>query len=100
MIAPIFKDEGLFDERPCESGRHSTNAEYLAGKPLIVGRLAGREASENLSLSKASCHRISYSESSDPQYHVNPGCIPKIIARSRARAFLTKGITDPTGRRA
>jgi len=46
MLAPIFEDEGLFDERPCESGRRSANAKYFAGKSLIIGRLAGREASE------------------------------------------------------
>ena len=45
MLAPIFEDEGLFDERPCESGRRSANAKYFAGKPLIIGLLA-REASE------------------------------------------------------
>ena len=46
MLAPIFEDEGLFDERPRESGRRSANAKYFAGKSLIIGRLAGREASE------------------------------------------------------
>ena len=46
MLAPIFEDEGLFDERPCESGCRSANAKYFAGKPLIIWRLAGREASE------------------------------------------------------
>ncbi len=46
MFAPIFENEGLFDERPCESGCRSANAEYFAGKPLVIRRLAGREASE------------------------------------------------------
>jgi hypothetical protein len=46
MLAPIFEDEGRFDERPCKSGRRSANPKYFAGKPLIIGRLAGREASE------------------------------------------------------
>jgi hypothetical protein len=46
MLASIFEDEGLFDERPCESGWRSANAKDFAGKPLIVRRLAGRETSE------------------------------------------------------
>ena len=46
MLASIFEDEGLFDERPCESGCRSANAKYFAGKALIIRRLAGREASE------------------------------------------------------
>jgi hypothetical protein len=46
MLAPIFEDEGLFDERSRESGRRPANAKYFSGKPLIIGRLARREASE------------------------------------------------------
>jgi hypothetical protein len=46
MLASIFEDEGLFDERPCERGCRSANAKYFAGKALIIWRLAGREASE------------------------------------------------------
>jgi hypothetical protein len=46
MLASIFEDERLFDERPCQSGRGSANAKYFAGKALIIRRLAGREASE------------------------------------------------------
>ena len=53
MLAPIFEDEGLFDERPCESGCRSANTKDFAGKPLVIGRLAGRERASNLSLSKA-----------------------------------------------
>jgi hypothetical protein len=34
-------DLRLFDERPCERGRRSANAEDFPGKLLIVGRLAG-----------------------------------------------------------
>jgi hypothetical protein len=46
MFAPIFEDESLFDERSCERGRRPANAKYFAGKPLIIGHLARREASE------------------------------------------------------
>ena len=46
MLASIFEDEGLFDERPCESGCRSAYTKYFAGKALVIRRLAGREASE------------------------------------------------------
>jgi hypothetical protein len=46
MLVSIFEDEGLFDQRPCESGCRSTYTKYFAGKALIIRRLAGREASE------------------------------------------------------
>ena len=46
MLVPILEDEGLFDERPRESGRRSANAKHFIGKPLIIGNLTGHEASE------------------------------------------------------
>ena len=46
MLASIFQDERLLHERSCESGCRSANAKYVAGKALIVRRLAGHEASE------------------------------------------------------
>ena len=46
MLVAIFEDERLFDERSCETGRRPANTQHLAGKALIIGDLAGHEASE------------------------------------------------------
>ena len=54
MLVPILEDEGLFDERPCETGRRSANAEYFVGKLLIIRDLAGTRRASNRSLSMAS----------------------------------------------
>src|SRR6185503_1569366 len=46
MLAPIFEDKGLLHELSCEIRGRSANAKHFGGKPLVVGRLARREASE------------------------------------------------------